>query len=82
VVELAREGIKVMIAVPFGIAPLHFGVYQALPDGLFGYFLVIFPFFLLLFAVHANGLMVHNGEDSRIIWRQFPAAPPALNCTR
>jgi hypothetical protein len=67
-----------MIAIPLGITPLHFGIDHALPDGLLGYFFVIIPFFLSTFAVHANGFMVYNGQDSRLIWRQFLAAALTL----
>ena len=39
-----------MIAISLGITPLHFGIYETLPDGLFRHFLVIVPFFFLVFA--------------------------------
>jgi len=71
-----------MVAIPLGITPLHFSIYQALPDGLFGYFFVIVSFLLLPFTVHANGFMVYNGEYSLIIWRQFLVAALALYGTR
>lgn len=47
-----------VIAVSLGIAPLHFGVYKTLPDGLFGNFFVIIPFFFISFAGRADGLMI------------------------
>jgi hypothetical protein len=56
----AREGIKVMIAVSLRITPLNFSVYQTLPDHLFGFFLIVGPLLLLIFAVHADGLMIEN----------------------
>ena len=57
---LACERIKMMIAVPLGITPLHLGIYQTLPDGLFRNFFVIIPFFLISFTGHADGFMVYN----------------------
>ena len=67
-----------MIAVALGITPLHFSIYQALPDRLFGYFLIVIPLFLLLFAGHTDGFMIDHGEDSWVGGRQFTAAPLTL----
>jgi hypothetical protein len=71
-----------MVAVACRIAPLQLGVYQTLPDGLFGYFLIILPLFLLPFADHTNGFMIDHGKDSLVSRRQFPVAPLALDSTR
>jgi uncharacterized membrane protein YjjP (DUF1212 family) len=55
---LTGKWIEMVIAISLGIAPLHFGVYKTLPDGLFGNFFVIIPFFFISFAGRADGLMI------------------------
>ena len=70
-----------VVTVALGIAPLHFRINQALPNGLLGYIFVIVPFFLFAFAIHADGFMIDNGKDSWIGWRQFPIAALAFNRT-
>jgi hypothetical protein len=53
-----RERIEMVKTVSLWITPLHFSVYQTLPDHLFRDFLIISPLFLLIFAGHADGLMI------------------------
>jgi hypothetical protein len=70
-----------MVAIPLGISPLHFGIYQTLSNRLFGYFLVIGALLLFLFTGHTDGFVVENGKNSRILRRQFLSAPVAIDCT-
>ena len=57
---LAFVGVKMMIAKPLRIAPLHFGINQTLPDHVFGHVFVIRPLLLLAFTIHTDGLMIIN----------------------
>jgi hypothetical protein len=68
-----------MIAISLGITPLHFGIYETLPDGLFRHFLVIVPFFFLVFAGGAYGLMIVDRKDSRVCRRKLPVASLTLD---
>jgi hypothetical protein len=70
-----------MVTIALGVTPLHFRIDQALPDGMFGYIFVIVAAFLFPFAIHADGFMIDDGENSGISWRQFTIAALALNCT-
>ncbi len=70
-----------VIAISLGITPLHFGIDEALPDGLFRHLLVIVPFFLLIFTGRAYGLMVVDRKNSRICWSELPLAPITLDGT-
>jgi hypothetical protein len=47
-----------VIAISLGIAPLHFSIDETLPNGLFGNFFVIIPFFFLILTGGADGLMI------------------------
>ena len=80
-VPLTREGIEMVIAISLGITPLHFGVYEALPDGLFGNFFIIGPFFLFILASRTDGLMIIDRENSGVCWRQLPLAAMTLDRT-
>jgi hypothetical protein len=80
-IDLAGEWIKMVIAISLGIAPLHFGIYQTLPDGLFGNFFVIIPLFFIIFTGCAYGLMIIDRENSRVRWSKLPVAPLTLDST-
>jgi hypothetical protein len=71
-----------MVTISLGIAPLHFGIDQALPDGSFGNVFIVVALFLIPFAIHANGLMVDDRKYSGIFWRQFPVAALTFKRTR
>ncbi len=70
-----------VIAISLGITPLHFGINKALPDGLFRHVLVVVSFFFPILAGRADGLMIVDGKNSRICWRELPVAPMTLDGT-
>jgi hypothetical protein len=80
-VPLTGKRIEMVIAISLGITPLHFGIDKTLPDGLFRHFLVIVPFFFLIFTGRAYGLMIINRKNSGVCWTELPIAPLALNST-
>jgi hypothetical protein len=55
---LAFVGVKMVIAKPLRITPLHFGIDQTLPDHVLGHVFVIRPLLLLAFTIHTDGLMI------------------------
>ena len=71
-----------VIAISLGIAPLDFGIYKTLPDGLFGNFFVIISLFFVIFAGCADGLMVIDRENSRVRGSELPVTPATLDSTR
>ena len=71
-----------VIAISLGIAPLHFGIYKTLPDGLFGNFFIIIPLFFIIFTAGTDGLMIIDRENSRFRWSELPVAPITLDSTR
>jgi hypothetical protein len=79
--DLTRERIEMMIAISLGVTPLHFGIYKTLPDGLFRHFLVIVPFFFLIFTGRTYGLMIVDRKNSRVCWSELPVAPMTLDGT-
>jgi hypothetical protein len=70
-----------VIAISLGITPLYFGIYQTLPDGLFGNFFVIIPFFFIIFTGHAYGLMIVDRKNSRVCWSELPVTAMTLDST-
>ena len=70
-----------VIAISLGIAPLYFGIYKTLPDGLFGYFFVIIPLFFIIFTGGADGLMIVDRENSLVRRSELPVTPITLNRT-
>ena len=70
-----------VIAISLGIAPLNFGIYKTLSDGLFRHVIVIVPFFFLILTGRAYGLMIVDRKNSRICWSELPVAPMTLDST-
>jgi hypothetical protein len=58
----AFEGIEMKITVPRGVAVHDFGFRHTLPDHPLGHLLIVRTGLLLIFALHADGLVVVYGE--------------------
>jgi hypothetical protein len=63
----AFEGVKMKIAVSAGITVERFRIGHTGSDCIFGYFLIIGPFFLFFFTGHTYGLVVIDRKDPQIV---------------